>query len=65
LPSIVSGETADTAHYQLWANAFKVRVQLGAPIPASCGTIDAGKILRSLPDKGTAVVVFPDDQSAT
>jgi len=27
-------ETADTAHYQLWANAFKVRVQLAA-IPAS------------------------------
>jgi transposase len=54
-------ETADTAHYQLWANAFKVRVQLAVHQYLPVAGYDAGKILRSLRDKAQQWWYFLDD----
>jgi transposase len=44
-------KTADTAHYQVWAGGFKVRVQQAVHQFLPLAGYEAGKILRSLRDK--------------
>jgi len=65
LPSIVSGETADTAITNSGPMPSKCGATSGAPACQLRATIDAGKILRSLPDKAQQWWYFLTIKSAT